>query len=121
MSGTRIRSRANFKPLLKELHELERLPTPEVSARLDALLGKAFEETQRHVHVNTGVLKASGEQSTSEYGPEWRGRITYGKGAYYAGIEFNRGAGPTSHNPFHHLGEYEDEFEHVIGEAIRDA
>jgi hypothetical protein len=120
--GIRVKSSMNLKPLLDELERLSNLPTPEVSARLRGVLDDAFMESQKHVHVDSGALIASGETSTSEHGSEWRGRITYGRGGvYYAGWEFARGEGDDSHNPFDHLGEYEERFEDVIDGVIRDA
>ena len=117
MASARVRSSMNLSSLKRELQRLAEMPTPETSAHLGRVIDQAFLDTQRRVHVETGVLKASGERVTSSYGSEWRGRIGYGKDpAYYGQWEFAR----DGHDPFVGLNQYEDEISDAVGRAIKD-
>lgn len=116
MGSARIRSNLDLSSLKKVLRELENMPTPEVQSELGRVLGRAFEQTQEQVHVDTGMLRASGNQASSEYDGEWRGRISYGKGVHYAGWEFSR----DGHDPFDGLNTYEAEFEQALEAAFRN-
>lgn len=70
----------DYDEIDREFDRLERMPTTKARMLLDAVLHKGFLLTQAAVHVETGALKASGEESSQvDRSREiWEGDITYG-------------------------------------------
>ena len=120
MSGTRIRSSMNLRPLLRELDRLADMPTPRAAAELDSVLGGAFAATQEFVHIKTGRLKASGDVRSFVFESRYEGVIRYGgAAAFYAPFEFSRdGHHPFDDDPAFHA--QEDKFVDAVDDVIGD-
>jgi len=92
------------------------------TARLEAVLAKAFGASQERVHVISGRLKASGHTQSDFRGNSWSGEIIYGgegSRAEYAIYEYardgNRNIPPfTPHKHWMDFTDFEPEFEKAI-------
>lgn len=71
---------SDWSEIDREMDRLENLPGLKGKMLLDAVLHKGFLLTQAAVHVETGALKASGEESSEVHKATqtWEGDITYG-------------------------------------------
>lgn len=75
-----IRLESDYSEFDREFDRLESMPGPKARMLLDAVLHKGFILTQAAVHVETGALKASGEEDSevNKATHTWEGDITYG-------------------------------------------
>jgi hypothetical protein len=84
MANVYIQIHSNWEGIDDELDRLERMPTEDMEARLNAVLTSAFFATQADVHVETGSLRGSGnayfedEHSGGVEQGQWVGVIQYG-------------------------------------------
>ena len=92
------------------------------TGRLEAVLAKAFGQSQERVHVISGRLKASGHTQSDFKGNAWTGEIIYGgegSQAEYAIFEYaregERNIAPfTPHKHWMDFTDIEPEFEKAI-------
>jgi hypothetical protein len=73
-----IQLTSDWSKLLKELDRIGELPGAKGTAKLNALLGAQFEQTQAQVHVQTSSLKKSGAKKSTTFDKRWQGEISYG-------------------------------------------
>lgn len=71
---------SDWSEIDREMDRLENLPGLKGKMLLDAVLHKGFLLTQAAVHVETGALKASGQEDSEvdKLTSTWEGEITYG-------------------------------------------
>jgi len=92
------------------------------TAKLEAVLAKAFGASQERVHVISGRLQASGHTQSDLKGNAWSGEIIYGgetSEAPYAVYEYaragDRNVPPfTPHKHWMDFDEFENDFESAI-------
>lgn len=69
---------SNIQDADRAIARLENMPTPEMTAKLDALFEASFAEAEARVHILSGSLKASGKESTSSGDNQWEGEMRWG-------------------------------------------
>jgi hypothetical protein len=118
VSGIRVRSRMNLRPLLDELDRIADLPNERAMAELDSVLHRGFAHTQAFVAIRTGNLKATGDVQSYEHERTYEGVIKYGgPQAFYAPFHFSRdGANPFEDDPLfrEHEGQYAEAIDHIL-------
>lgn len=95
---------AGLQDIIDDLDELARMPSSDQVARLDGALATAFAHSQTLVHVDEGLLKASGRfhSQVDEAKGSWTGVIEYGGAvAPYAVYEMSNPG--SEHDPFREL------------------
>ena len=113
---------SNYSEIDAEIARVQSMPTLKMKTLLDGALHLGFVETQAAVHVDSGDLKASGNEKSKsrKTTQDWEGEIEYGgktSGVDYAYYEQRRGVhweGPSSVKGDH------DFMEPVTGEVFNE-
>lgn len=105
-----------------ELDRLEKGPTGETVAKMEAALAAGYIASMGRVHVITGYLKSSLHLTSSFTGDTWEGEMAAARspGIY----ELARGNRPTKYHPYpgHHyfFGPGGQDFERGVRQAVWD-